>query len=59
MKEMLYIPFYIWYLIEYIILLIKKDKNPYRNIRFEKEAYLYQDDDEYLKHRTHFVWASL
>jgi hypothetical protein len=59
MKEMLYIPFYIWYLIEYIILLIKKDENPYRNIRFEKEAYLYQDDDEYLKTRPHFAWLSL
>jgi hypothetical protein len=59
MKEMLYIPFYIWYLIEYIILLIKKDKNPYKNIRFEKEAYLYQDDNEYLKTRPHFTWLSL
>lgn len=38
MKEMLYIFFYLWYIIEWLIRLFMKG-NAYRNISFEKEAY--------------------
>jgi len=48
MKELLYIPFYIIYIIEAIF---KK----YRNISFEKEAYANQEDFEYLKNRKHYA----
>ncbi|MFD2603033.1 hypothetical protein [Flavobacterium suzhouense] len=53
--EMLIIPFYIWYVCEYIIRLIscKDKKEAYRNICFEKEAYSNESDNNYLKNR-HF-----
>ena len=42
MKEMLYIFFYLWYVIEWVIRLFKKG-DAYRNISFEKEAYINED----------------
>lgn len=60
MKELLYIFFYIWYIIEWLILFIKyKDsKTAYRNIRFEKEAYNNEKDLSYLYHRKHYNYLS-
>lgn len=55
MKEMLYIFFYIWYIIEWVIRLFKKG-NAYRNISFEQEAYSNEDNLEYLKDRKHYAW---
>lgn len=55
MKEMLYIFFYIWYIIEWTIRLFKKG-NAYRNISFEQEAYSNQNDLNYLKNRKHYGW---
>lgn len=51
--ELLIIPFYIWYLAEYFMLLIKlRDKKmAYRNISFENEAYIHESDFEYLSKR--------
>ena len=46
MKEMLYIFFYLWYLIEWIIRLFMKG-NAYRNISFEREAYSNEKDLSY------------
>lgn len=56
MKELLYIFFYIWYFIEWLILLLKyKDTSKaYKNIRFEKEAYANEEDLSYLYHRKKF-----
>ena len=61
MKEMLYIFFYIWYGIEWIIKLIiifilKTNKNAYRNISFENEAYYNDQDFNYLSKRKHYAW---
>lgn len=60
MKEMLYIFFYIWYLIEYIIILFNnpyKDQNKqYHEISFEEEAHNYQNNLAYLRQRKHFAW---
>ena len=55
-RELLYIPFFIWYAIEWMVLLLKyrNSEKAYFNIRFEKEAYNHQRDDDYLKHRKHF-----
>lgn len=55
-KELLYIPFFIWYVIEWLVLLVKyRDRmEAYRNIRFEKEAYRHQHDLDYLKNRKHY-----
>jgi hypothetical protein len=58
MKEMLYIPFYIWYIIEYLIrLIVLRDfKKAYRFIGFEQEAYDHEFERNYLKERKHFTW---
>ena len=55
MKEMLYIFFYVWYLIEWLIRL--PFGNAYRNISFEREAYDNQDDLSYLKNRKRFAFT--
>lgn len=56
MKEMLYVFFYLWYLIEWIIRLFMKGR-AYRNISFEREAYTHQGDMEYLGERDTWAWA--
>ncbi len=51
--ELLIIPFFIWYAIEYTIRLIQY-RNPYQaycNISFEREAYQNEKDLYYLKQR--------
>ena len=52
--ELLVIPFYVWYGIEFFIRwIITKDKNvAYRNISFEKEAYTNEKDLNYLQSRS-------
>lgn len=55
MKEMLYIFFYLWYVVEWIIRLLMKG-NAYRNISFEKEAYKHQNELDYDKLRSRFAW---
>lgn len=55
MKEMWYIFFYLWYLIEWAVRLFKKG-NAYRNISFEQEAYANQTWLKYLENRPRFAW---
>lgn len=55
MKEMLYILFYIWYIIEWIIRLFMKG-DAYRNISFEREAYGNEHNMNYLNERNKFNW---
>lgn len=57
MKEMLYIPFYIWYLIEWIVRLFLPG-NAYRNISFEQEAYDNDKNFSYLEMREKFAWLN-
>ena len=56
--ECLFIFFYLIYVINYIINLIKyKDfKLAYRNLLFEIEAYNNQNNLEYLNNRKHYAW---
>ncbi len=56
--ELLILPFFIWYGIEYLIrLLILKDrKQAYRNICFEKEAYKNESNLNYLSKRKFFLF---
>lgn len=65
MREMLYVPFYLWYGIEYVIRFFgwsfeKKpcDPNdkPYDRMSFEREAYDNERDVDYPKTRKHFSW---
>lgn len=55
MKELLYIPFYIIYIIEWIWrVLFTKDRfthQAYKNISFEKEAFTHQEDFNYIEWR--------
>ena len=57
-RELLYIPFYLWYIIEWLFLYLKyRDwMRAYYNIRFEKEAYAHQEDLEYLNRRKHYCY---
>lgn len=55
MKEMLYVFFYLWYVIEWLIRLFGKG-NAYRNISFEQEAYSNDDNMKYLDIRKHYAW---
>lgn len=57
-KEMLIIPFFLWYVIEFFIrLIIYRDWNKaYRNISFEQEAYTNQEDSKYIKNRKYYNW---
>lgn len=57
MKELLYVPFYILYLIFWIVrLLTPPFGTAYQDISFEQEAYLHQKDPDYLKYRQRFAW---
>ena len=60
MKEMLYIFFYLWYLIEWLIrLIILRDSHKaYRAISFEREAYDNQENLTYLECRKRYRWLS-
>lgn len=57
--EMLILPFYIWYLLEYMLLRLsgKNHYQAYLRISFEKEAYLHDGTAAYLKGRP--FWAHL
>lgn len=58
MKELLYIPFYLLYGLEWLVKLIKngfKGHSAYRDISFEKEAYNNEHDLNYLKTRQHYA----
>jgi hypothetical protein len=57
--ELLVIPFYIFYGFEFLIRLVqyKRWKKAYRNISFEREAYINEDNLEYLNGRK--AWQFL
>lgn len=57
MKELLYIPFYIIYGLEYLynLILCGNAKQAYRNIDFEVEAYAHEYDLNYLNNRKHYA----
>ena len=54
MRELLYVPFYIIYFMEWLYRLCTT-KNAYRSISFEVEAYSNQENSNYLKERKHFA----
>ena len=59
-RELLYIPFFIWYVVEWLVLLVKyRDwMTAYRKIRFEQEAYSHQGDLDYLLRRRHYHYRT-
>ena len=71
MREMGYLPFYVWYLTAWLIRFLwafvslpfadKKRRRhhlygAYANLWFEREAYQHASDAHYLKHRRHYAW---
>lgn len=58
--EMLVVFFYLWYVIEFLIKLVRlKDvKMAYRAISFEREAYENQDSRTYLDNRPLYAWLN-
>lgn len=53
MKELLFIPFYIFYILEWLIRLLqyRNSFTAYRNISFEREAYTNESNPDYLSKR--------
>ena len=58
--ELLILPFYLWYLIEFFIRLAyyRNHKEAYRNISFEREAYNNESNPNYLRNRKLFKFIS-
>lgn len=58
-REMLFVFFYLWYVIEWLIrlCLYRHAHKAYRNISFEREAYDMQRDLLYLDDRKHYAWV--
>lgn len=54
--ELLIIPFYLFYSIEFLVRLVKLKnwRRAYENISFEREAYINEKDLNYLKSRSFF-----
>ncbi len=52
--ELLILPFYVWYFVEYLFRLVqfKDRKKAYYNISFEREAYANEKDLNYIKSRS-------
>lgn len=59
MRELLFVLFYVFYVIEYLIRIPMYDFDivqAYRNISFEREAYANDEDFEYLNRRKLFAF---
>ncbi len=58
-RELLLVGFFIWYVLDYLLQLLKYKNHSlaYRNIVFEREAYLHENNLEYLASRT--FWGFL
>lgn len=48
--------FYLWYIIEWSIRIFVNGNNAYRSISFEREAYMNEDNKDYLKIRKSYAW---
>ena len=54
--EMLVLPFYVWYAVEWFIRNVQGQVNTYRRLSHEREAYLNEKDLDYLKKRKPYAW---
>ena len=59
MREMLYVFFYIWYVLEWLVRCICyfSAYKAYSNISFEREAYENESNPGYLIQRKHYRWT--
>ncbi len=60
-REMLFVGFYIFYVVEWLYRLIKTRNfmKAYYSISFEREAYAHQNDLNYKYKRKRFAWAKV
>jgi len=58
MKELWYIFFYVWYLLEWLIKLFKYGLGSYRNISFERETYGNAMKMDYIQERKKFSFLN-
>lgn len=60
-RELFFIGFYLWYLMEYVIGLFRyrNHMKAYHQIRFEKEAYRFQNDLRYAEKRKYYTWFTI
>ena len=58
--ETLILPFYLWYFIEFFVRILqyRSFEKAYRNISFEREAYYFESQSEYLENRKKFAWTA-
>ena len=58
MREMLYLPFYLWYVVEWLVRLLQYGNwyKAYENISFEREAYANDSNPAYLRYRSRNAW---
>ena len=58
-RELLFVPFYIIYVLEWLVRLLQYGtrKKAYYNISFEREAYTFGHDLTYLKRRKLYSWT--
>lgn len=58
-RELLFLPFFLWYVAEWLVLLLKYRNmlQAYYHIRFEREAYRHQGEADYLKRRRHYHYS--
>lgn len=57
-QELWVVPFYILYVLFWVKGLVKREKNAYLSIPFEKEAYANEQDEGYLTNRKRFAWVN-
>jgi len=55
--EMLILPFYIFYILEFVVKLFKYGGYAYINLSFEREAFANDKNLEYLKTRKNYAWV--
>ena len=60
MRELFFVPFYILYVLEWLVRLIqyRNSREAYLNISFEREAYTHGSDLTYLSRRRRYSWLS-
>lgn len=58
-RELLFVPFYILYIIEWLLRLVqyRNRQEAYMNISFEREAYTHGHDLSYLPKRKFYAWV--
>lgn len=56
MRELFYVPFYMLYVLEWLwhLACLRNAKAAYRTVSFEREAYAFQFDADYLERRKMF-----